>query len=121
VRKDEFIRAAKRYNRRAFAAFAIPIMSAFILAIVYQPFEDRFGAFLATKISGPVPELLKLLPVAGVVALAIAAIIPLTRRNDREMGVGCPRCGKPLASFKAIVVASKNCPYCGATVLDDTP
>lgn len=121
MRKEEFIQAAKRYNRRALVVFSIPSLVAILLAIFYKPFENWFGNFLGRRISGPVPEILKLLPIVAVIAAAIGAIIPLTRRNDREMGVACPRCGKPLATFKAIVVASKNCPFCGAKVLDDTP
>jgi endogenous inhibitor of DNA gyrase (YacG/DUF329 family) len=53
--------------------------------------------------------------------IAIGVMFLLARRNDRDMGVACPHCGKPLAQFKAIVIASKNCPYCGKEVLDDNP
>ena len=43
----------------------------------------------------------------------------MTTKDDREQSLACPTCGKPMAHFKAVVIASKNCPYCGARVLDD--
>jgi DNA-directed RNA polymerase subunit RPC12/RpoP len=119
--KDQFIKAANSYNRRAAAIFIIPLLMALGFIIAYGPFQRRFEAFLASRIAGPTPNLLKVLPVAVPFLLAIGAMIPLTRRNDRDMGVACPHCGKPLAQFKAIVIASKNCPYCGKKVLDENP
>jgi DNA-directed RNA polymerase subunit RPC12/RpoP len=119
--KDQFIKAANSYNRRAAAIFIIPLLLALGFIIAYGPFQRRFEAYLASRIAGPVPSLLKVLPVAVPFLLAVGAMIPLTRRNDRDMGVACPHCGKPLAQFKAIVIASKNCPYCGKKVLDDNP
>lgn len=119
MRKDEFIKAAASYNRRALAVFLIPIVLALAFIIAYSPFQRRFEAYLASQVPGSPPRILKLLPITIPFLLAIGAMIPLTRRNDRELGVPCPHCGKPLASLKAIVIASKNCPYCGKKVLED--
>jgi DNA-directed RNA polymerase subunit RPC12/RpoP len=119
MRKDQFIKEAASYNRRSTAIFVIPLLLAFGFIIAYGPFQRRFEAYLDSRIAGPVPDILRLLPVAIPFLLALCAIIPLTRRNDRDMGVACPHCGNPLAQFKGIVIASKNCPYCGKKVLDD--
>jgi DNA-directed RNA polymerase subunit RPC12/RpoP len=119
VRKEEFIRAANRFNRRATAIFIIPLLVALAFIVAYGPFQRRFEACLAAKVHGPIPGILQALPVGVPLAVAIGAIIMLTRRNDRDMGIACPHCGQPLAQLKAIVIASKNCPYCGKKVLDD--
>jgi hypothetical protein len=121
VRKEEFIKAAASHNRRAVAVFLIPLLLAFAFIIAYGPFQRRYEAFLASRIAGPTPKLLKVLPIAVPLLIAIGAMIPLTRKNDRDLGVPCPHCRKPLAQLKSIVIASKNCPYCGAKVLEDTP
>ena len=119
MRKEEFIKAANRFNRRATAIFIIPLLVALAFIIAYGPFQRRFEAYLASKIPGPTPGILQALPVAVPLVIAMGAIIMLTRRNDRDLGVPCPHCRKPLAQLKAIVIASKNCPYCGKKVLDD--
>jgi DNA-directed RNA polymerase subunit RPC12/RpoP len=121
VHKDQFIKAAANYNRRATAIFLIPLALAFGFMVAYMPCQRRFEAYLDSKIGGPAPDILKALPMAVPFLLAFGALIPLSRRNDRDLGVACPHCGQPLAHFKAIVIASKNCPYCGKQVLDDNP
>jgi DNA-directed RNA polymerase subunit RPC12/RpoP len=121
VRKDQFIKAVRSHNRRAAAIFIIPLLVAFAFIIAYGSFQQRFEAYLGSKMAGPTPEILKMLPVAVPFMAAIGVMILLSRKNDREMGVACPHCGKPLAQFKAIVIASKNCPYCGKKVLEDNP
>ncbi len=120
MHRDEFIEAARRYNRRGTIIFAIPLVVGLLLSFSYKPFEERFGGFLAARINGPVPQIVRLLPFGVPLVIAAGVIIRLTRKNDREMGVACPHCGQPLAQSKAIVVASKNCPYCGLKVIDDT-
>jgi DNA-directed RNA polymerase subunit RPC12/RpoP len=121
VRQDDFIKAANRYNRRAAAIFAIPLVVALVVAIAYAPCQRQIDAYLVTKIRGKPPEILRLLPWSLPCLVAVAGVILLTRRNDNDMGVACPRCAKPMAHFKAVVIASKSCPYCGTKVLDETP
>ena len=119
--KDQFIKAANSYNRRAAAIFIIPLLVAIGFIIACGPFQRRFEAWLASRMAGPTPDMLKLLPVAVPFLLAFGAMYPLSRRNTQALGIACPHCGKPLAQFKAIVIASKNCPYCGEKVLDEDP
>jgi hypothetical protein len=121
MRKDEFINAVRSYNRRALVIFIGPLLFALGLIIAYGPFQRRFEANLGPQIAGPTTDILRALPVAVSFMIAIGVMFLLARRNDRDMGVACPHCGKPLAQFKAIVIASKNCPYCGKEVLDDNP
>jgi len=48
-------------------------------------------------------------------------MILFSRRIDRNLGIPCPHCAKSLTNSKPIVIASKNCPYCGMKVIDDNP
>ncbi len=52
-------------------------------------------------------------------ALAFLLIILMARRIERSSGIACPRCTKALAAHKAIVIASRNCSYCGKKVIKD--
>jgi hypothetical protein len=121
VRTDEFIKAADGYNRRAMAVVLAPVFIALLCILVCSPFQKRYDAYLQGRFGAPIPDILELLPVAIPLLIAVAVMIPLSRRNDRALGVGCPHCRKPLAQFKSIVIASKNCPYCGKLVLDEKP
>lgn len=119
MRKDQFIEAATNYNKRALAACLIPLLIALVCVVSYAPFQRRFELYLGSRFAGPIPDILAMTPATLPVIVAFAVMIPLSRRIDRRFGIACQHCGKPLAHFKAIVIASKNCPYCGLMVLDD--
>jgi hypothetical protein len=119
MNKDQFIKLAEHYNKRALAALMIPFLLAFACIVAYWPFQHRFEEYLGAKFAAPTSDILALAPSVTPFIVAFIALIPLSRRIERKLGVSCSHCGKALACFKAIVVASKNCPHCGVRVLDD--
>jgi endogenous inhibitor of DNA gyrase (YacG/DUF329 family) len=118
MRKDEFIAAANNYTRKTVFCL-IPIFLTLIWVIIYSAFKQRFEGYLNARFTHPTSDIVATAPMALPVLLSIVALLPISRGLDRAFGVPCPRCGKPLAQFKAIVIASKSCPHCGAKVLDD--
>jgi DNA-directed RNA polymerase subunit RPC12/RpoP len=120
MRKDQFIEAADRYNKRGLVALLIPLSLAIGWVLAYLPFQHRFEAYVGTRFAGTISDILLVVPIALPVTVAFGLLISLSRQIDRKLGVACPHCGKTLASFRAIVIASKNCPHCGMKVLDDS-
>jgi hypothetical protein len=119
MRKDEFIVAATTYNKAGFVRLLILMLFAMVCVATYAPYHDRFEACLDSRFGGPTSNILAIVPAALPVTLAFGLLIPLQRRLERKLGAGCPHCGKNLADFRGIVIASKNCPFCGLKVLDD--
>jgi DNA-directed RNA polymerase subunit RPC12/RpoP len=121
MRKDQFIEAAAHYNTRALIPCVIPLLLGVACEAVYSPFYHRFEAYLDLRFAGTTSAILAVMPVALPATVALCLIIPLSRRMEQKLGVPCPHCGKALACYKGIVIASKNCPHCGMKVLDDNP
>jgi predicted RNA-binding Zn-ribbon protein involved in translation (DUF1610 family) len=36
-----------------------------------------------------------------------------------RLGLPCEHCGKSIAKYRSIVIASKHCPHCGQRVISD--
>jgi DNA-directed RNA polymerase subunit RPC12/RpoP len=120
MRKDEFIVAATSYQKTAAWIGLIPILLVIVITAWYAPsYYHPFEDYLNTKFSGAISAILALMPVALPVVGALCFVIAASRRLERKLGVNCPHCGKNVAHFKMIVIASKNCPFCGLKVLDD--
>jgi hypothetical protein len=117
--KDEFIVAATNYHKAGFVRLLILMLLAIVCVTTYAPFRDRFEAHLDSRFGGPTSDILAIVPAALPITVAFGCMIPLQRRLERKPGVRCPHCSKNLADFRAIVIASKNCPLCGLKVLED--
>ena len=115
----EFNRAAGAYQKRTMVAVLVLFGTALMCVFGYASFQHRFESFLASRVNGAAAEVLSVLPMAVPTALAFCILIPLTRRIDRQSGLSCPHCLKTLATYKHIVIASRNCPYCGKKVIED--
>jgi hypothetical protein len=113
MRISEFSHAASVYQKRSVVACIAPLSIALVCIIVYAPMQGRFESFLSTRCDAFWVDVITVLPMALPTVLAFLFIIPLARRIERHSGIGCPHCTRALANHKAIVIASRNCPYCG--------
>lgn len=121
MRKGQFIVAADRYNKRGFVVLLIWFSITFGCVAAYTPFQHRLEAYLGSRFTGPTSDILAVMPFVLPVTIGFGLLIPLGRQIERKLGVACPHCGKTLSNFRAIVVASKNCPHCGMKVLEENP
>jgi hypothetical protein len=119
VRISEFSRAAGTYQRKSLLACFAPFAIALICLLAYVPFQRRLEAYLSSRFGAAAVDVLTVVPMAVPVVLALASLIPLGRRIERRAGIACSHCGKALAGYKAIVIASRNCPHCGKRVIED--
>ena len=119
MRMSEFSRAAGAYQRKSIFACLAPFLIALICLFAYVPFQHRLEGYLSSRFSATVVDVLTVTPMALPVVLAVASLIPLGRRIERRAGIACSHCGKGLAGYKAIVIASRNCPHCGKRVIED--
>jgi DNA-directed RNA polymerase subunit RPC12/RpoP len=116
---SEFSHAASAYQKRTVVVGVVPLLVGLGCLIAYAPFQGRFESFLSSRFDGFWVDMLAVLPMALPTALALLLIIPIARRIERSSGIACPHCTKALAAHKAIVIASRNCPYCGRRVIED--
>ena len=110
---EEFQRSADRYEQ-ANRALLWPMLGTLLGAIAVVALLSLLEG-PRPRGEGPGPAGLVLLAV--VVTVGIGSVIPLSRRIERTAQVRCPHCGKPIAAFRRLVVASKCCPFCGEPVI----
>lgn len=119
MKLNDFRQKANTYHRRTALSCILPLCAAFIWLVVYVPcrpcVEAKVKAWFASAWAEALLAALILCPVL----LAFIVMIPLTRRTNRRFGLPCPHCQKYLVDHSRIVIASRNCPYCGQRVLDD--
>jgi DNA-directed RNA polymerase subunit RPC12/RpoP len=122
--RDEFITATKDYNKHGSALLAILLLFVFVSLIAYAPVRPQFQRYLASKFSDGISNGLATVPILAPLILFFCFGVALNQRREKKFGVACPRCGKNLAGtliLRRIVIASRNCPYCGMKVLDEKP
>jgi len=119
MRLQEFKEAARRHLKHSAVCF-IPILVGLVCLLAYMPFRERIELWLPANLSPSLKDVLVVLPMAVPVIIPLLLLIPLTKRTDRKFGIMCPACRKDIAAplFVHIVVASRNCPHCGARVID---
>jgi len=115
----EFNRAAGVCYKRTIIGIVGPGSIAVLCLMAYMPFQQRFESFLSTRFDSFTADILAFLP-KGIISIStVLWVVWLAGRIERRYGVPCPHCAKALAGNKAIVIASRNCPYCGKRVIDD--
>jgi predicted RNA-binding Zn-ribbon protein involved in translation (DUF1610 family) len=118
---EEFKQSSVRYTKRSLIACLTPLGILLILILVYAPFSRNVEAWLTSRFGATQGDLLATVPFALVTILAFGALIILARRVDRQFGIACVHCQKPLLHYRHIVTASRNCPHCGKRVIEESP
>jgi DNA-directed RNA polymerase subunit RPC12/RpoP len=119
--RDEFITTTTNYNKRGSLLAMALLLFVFVSMIGYVPFEKPFERYLASRFSVDVSSALATVPIFLPLFLFFGVAIFLSRRKEKT-GIACPHCGKNLARtvvLQRIVIASRNCPYCGMKALDE--
>lgn len=119
MRISEFSQAARAYQQRATVACMGPLIIAGIVLVAYAAVQYSFRTYLATRYDEVAVEVIAAIPMVCPVALGFFAMIPLMRRVERRYGVACPHCAKSLVVHPSVVIASRNCPFCGKRVLEE--
>ena len=122
--RDEFISTTKAYNKHEVAFVGILLLFVFVSFIGYLTFEEPFQRYRASRFSGNTSNALTAVPLfLSMFLVFVFATISRVKR-ERKLRILCPHCTKNLAGtamYQGIVIASRNCPYCGMKVLEETP
>jgi hypothetical protein len=121
MRRNEFILAAKSYNKRTTVLLLFPLLMLMVVTAAYAPYINRLEDYFDTKFTWVVSPFLSIAPIALPAVAALLIVIPILRRIQKSFRICCPHCRKNVAEIKGIVIATKNCPFCGMRVLDETP
>jgi hypothetical protein len=119
--RAEFILATKSYNQRTTVLALLPILLIIVVTAAYAPYFNRIEDYFGTRFAWAVSAVLAIAPIALPATAALLVVIPVLRKIEKNVGPICPHCRKNVAQFKGVVIATRNCPFCGMKVLDETP
>ena len=117
MRIAEFIVRRNTFRRRVNLALGIRLTAAFAFTVSAALVSPLLEPSLLPMVGDTWAELLAALPVFLAFAIPLATFFPVIRRIERQFGVRCPACNLDLHLCSAVVIASRNCPCCGATVI----
>jgi hypothetical protein len=105
----------ERHCRDALVVFMVAAMPLMFGAAMLAPFTERF---LTTFVGDVWAPILTVAPIVAVLVISACLGGLAKRRLDHRYGVWCPCCGHDLFMSRRIVIATRNCPYCGTAVVD---
>ncbi len=120
---DKFNQAASEYQRSVFIALGLGTFAS-ILTVGACSWLVRvltLRTFYTEHFGEPASEILLGLTPFPAIPVLLAFIWYGERRASADPRIRCPHCEKVVSQMRAIVVATRNCPYCGRTVLKEPP
>jgi len=121
---EEFNQSASEYQRRILAVIGLAAFACFgcfaISLWIFDVLGQQAIKALYVKYLGNIGSeiLLGLTPLPAVLIL-FACIWYGERRVSADPRIRCPHCDKVLAPMRHLVVATRNCPFCGRKVLQE--
>jgi hypothetical protein len=114
---QEFNAATSAYTKRFLVVSALTVLTMFACLAAAAAYRDPLRVFYTRLFSEPVAEALMGLAPAPALIVLVAGLWLGERRAKRDARLSCPHCGKNLAGMRHLVVATRNCGYCGKRVL----
>ena len=116
MRKQELISKQKELARSSTKRLIVCflLLTCFVMAIVplSRYFAKHEDLSWINRVLGPC------FPVVLMVTMVLLFLLEMRQR--RQLGVSCPKCGKPLVGASAqVAIATGNCGHCGEEVFDD--
>jgi hypothetical protein len=119
VNREQFIVAEKFHQKRAPILFSVPLLLIVVATAAYAPYMTKLQDHFDTKFAWAVSAVLAIAPIAVPTFASLLIVIAIFRRIERKLGLACPHCHKSVIGFGSIVIATRNCPFCGLQVLDE--
>lgn len=114
---SEFRDAVAAYNRRMVLTFSLTLLVLFAFLGTVALFREPLLALLARQFGEVASEIIVGLSPAPALAILLGGIWLGERSAMRNPRLSCPACGKSLAGIRTIVIATRNCGWCGQRVL----
>ena len=115
----EFNEATSRYTKRVLRMAAVSVTAMFGCFAIVLPFRDAVHGFYVAQFGDVAAELLLGMTPFPAVVVMFVGIWLVERQSKRDGPLHCPHCKKCLVGLQHLVIATRNCGYCGKPVLHD--
>lgn len=120
ITTKEFSEAMSRYRKRVLWMAAVSVIALFGCFAIVLPFRDAVHGFYVAKFGDAAAELLLGMTPFPAVPVTFVGIWLVERQSKRDGHLHCPNCRKCLVGLQYLVIATRNCGYCGKPVLHES-
>ena len=115
---DDFRGACGAYRRQMLTVFGITLLTLVVAIAVGIAFKSEIRGFFTHQFNAAVGDaLMGTMPVPAVIVLLLGSSL-IQRRARRTAALRCPHCGKQLEGIQTVVIATRNCGFCGKQVIE---
>jgi hypothetical protein len=116
---QEFNEAVSQYRRRTLTVLGFILLLMVPYFTLVLTFVDRLRRFYTVNFGeGTADVLMGLSPLPALIALLVGLGLN-DRRAKRAPRLYCQHCAKEMYSSQQLTIATRNCPHCGKTVLEE--
>lgn len=117
---DALNHAARSYLRGVLMICGISFALAVAGAVIAIENRDAIRSWYTKQFGAPAAEgLVGVTPFLPAIVAIFAGIYWVERKRGRNPSLLCPHCRRNLMQMRHLVIASRNCPYCGKRVVEE--
>lgn len=104
--------------RRVYGILAAAFLAIVVGFVTLGVFQDILRELFLRLLGEPATEIITgIAPFAPALIVLFGGLLANERLAKRDLRLRCPACGKQLVALRHLVVATRNCGYCGKRVL----
>lgn len=116
---EQFNNATSRYTKRMLRLAIATSATVFGCLAIVIPFRDSIRGFYVAQFDEVAAELLLGMTPFPIVLVMLVGICLVERHSKRDEDLHCPHCRKRLSQIQHLVIATRNCGFCGKQVLHE--
>lgn len=117
MRLSEFANAKVEYRNRTGLALLLALLLIGLYCVLLAAYLGEATAYILHHFSPPIAGFVQGFLMFPIIFILLFTIWLFDRKANGDSRLRCPHCGKRIDDKSDIVIATKNCPYCGKIVL----
>ena len=117
MRLSEFAKAKMEYRKRAAFALLLALLLIGLYSILLLTHLGIATAYILHHFSPSIAGFVQGSLMFPCIFILLFTIWLFDRKANGDIRLKCPHCGRRVDDQSGIVIATKNCPYCGKIVL----
>lgn len=117
MRLSEFAKAKMEYRKRTAFALLLALVLIGSYCILLASYLGEATAYILHHFSPPIAGFVQGSLMFPIIFILLFTIWLFDRKANGDIRLRCAHCGRRVDDKSDIVIATKNCPYCGKTVL----
>ncbi len=117
MRLSEFAEARAKYRKRAALALLLALLLIGLYSTLLFTHLGMATAYILHHFSPSIASIVQGSLMFPCIFILLFTVWLFDRKAGGDIRLRCPHCGKRVDDKSDLVIATKNCPYCGKTTL----